>query len=478
MDYFLYISFILVFGYVSSLYFEKGVSSWADIRLYFYSLTPSGKAERWNEYHELLLANSAFFKNLSPEGRKVFIVRCSKFISAKVFIGMEGLEVTKEMKLKIAATAVQVTYGLKSSTLSHFHTIKIYPETFYSRMLDNYLKGGTSPGGSMFFSWEDFELGFADPADRYNLGLHEMAHALRVQLRHGTDFDSRFANYVDDWVELALPEFERMNEGNTSFLREYGGTNIEEFFAVCVEHFFEVPVEFKKQLPDIYNHLSFLLNMDPLRHDSDYKLLPDFVETVNRDKTRMPIPERVSKNYDYDSWHWSYNFVVAGLFVCTPVIFVMHGKVLFTGLQIFLIFLTITSVMMIFRKFFLKKGLGLFHHLLLFCVAGASPLLTVFILTSNYYFKLSYSVNTYKVVTTQRVSIANAKGFKTHDLLTLKYRALDDFKEIRLIPAGMIPDEIYPTGLYLSVTTSTGVWGLENFEDKAIIVTESTEKTH
>ena len=191
-----------------------------------------------------------FYKKLSPAGKERFIKKCFSFLFNKEFIGCEGLEVTDEMRACIAGTAAQISFGLKNSSFSYYHTIKIFPESFYSRQLDQYLKGGASTNGVLYFSWKDFKEGYSDPTDKYNLGLHEMAHSLRLQLKYSYDFDSRFADYSDRWESIALPEFEKMNQEHISFLRDYGKVNREEFFAVCVEHFFEAPENFRISLPD------------------------------------------------------------------------------------------------------------------------------------------------------------------------------------------------------------------------------------
>ncbi len=466
----LQIIFVLVAGYIFQLFFAEKIRSWEALKNHFLFLLPKGKKKLWMEYDSLLTANSAFYNTLSPEGRNTFIMKCSQFIFDKRFIGMEGLRITNDIQIRIAATAVQVTYGLKNSAFSHYHTIKIFPESFYSRMHDNYLKGGASSGGTLYFSWKDFEVGFADPGDRYNLGLHEMAHALRLQLKHGGDFDQRFASYSDHWEEIALPEFERMNSGNTSFLREYGGTNIEEFFAVCIEHFFEVPVEFKKQLPDIFNHLCFLLNMDPTRANDDYKLEPGFVESINSDTSRMPLPLTLKRAYQYESWHWSFNVIIAGLFVGLPAIFIFHGMVLFTGTDVLLIVASVTSLVLVFRKFLLEKGIGLFPHLLMFGMVGASPLMTTAILTTNYYIKIDYTERIYKVIGVRPFTVDEPKGYRAFYFLTLEYSAYEDYKEIRTIPAGMLRAQPPGSDIYLTVKTSTGIWRWQNYEDRSIFV--------
>ncbi len=459
----------LVIGYTFQLVFVQKIRSFNDLKNYFLYLLPSGRKKLWKQYDELLTANSDFYNTLSGEGKDIFIKKCSQFIFDKRFIGMEGLVITDEIQIRVASTAVQVTYGLSNSAFSHYHTVKIFPESFYSKFHNNYLKGGASTSGTLYFSWKDFEFGFSDPGDRYNLGLHEMAHALRFQLKHGGDFDKRFASYSDHWEEIALPEFESMNSGNSSFLREYGGTNLEEFFAVCIEHFFEVPVEFKKQLPDIFNHLCFLLNMDPTRPHDDYKLEPGFVESVNIDESRMPLPLKLKRAYQYETWHWSFNVIMAGLFIMIPVIFIMHGLVLFTGTHVLMIFTTATSLVMFLRKFLLEKGIGLFPHLLMFGMVGVSPVVTAALFVSNYYITTGHIEQTYRVRDLRAYSVEKPEGVKSFYILSLENGEFQEYENIRTIPGENMPKRAWESVIYLKVTTSKGLWGWDNFEDHSFI---------
>lgn len=224
------------------------------------------------ERYELYLKDFTYYHSLSVSGKRKFITRMVDFMVSKDFQGMHDLSVSEEMKVLISASATQLLFGLKNHILSHYETIRIFPEEFYSKLMNLYMKGGASVNGTILLSWKDFLEGYEKPVDRYNLGLHELAHALKVDVLHGDDFDSRFKDYLNDWEEIGKKEFSRMHNGKTSFLRAYGGSNMQEFFAVCVEHFFEVPLEFKKNLPDIYYHLCILLNQDPSNIEKDYVL--------------------------------------------------------------------------------------------------------------------------------------------------------------------------------------------------------------
>lgn len=360
-------------------------------------LSPKGKQKFFSDIDKILTASSGYFRSLSPQAKKIFLIRCVDFNRTIRYLGMEGLTVTEEMKWRIAATAVQITFGFRNFSLSHYHTIKVFPETFYSKMHNRYLKGGASTSGTLYFSWTDFVAGFDDPSDRYNLGLHEMAHALRLQLLHGTDFDQKFANYSDHWEDIARPEFESMSHKESSFLRSYAAVNMEEFFAICVEHFFEVPSEFKKQLPDIYNHLCYLLNQDPERSRYDYKLSDDFVERVNSNTSLKPIPLHVSKSYKYDNWNWSFNVILVGFFVAFPVILFLYGKVLFKPLHIIYILGISAAVLSQFHNYFVVKGIFLFRHLMLFATMGCGMILSVLILLLNLNITRGIETETYKI---------------------------------------------------------------------------------
>ncbi|MDQ3190738.1 MAG: zinc-dependent peptidase [Bacteroidota bacterium] len=274
-------------------------------------------------YHEILSKYFQYYALLSFKGKVKFVGRLTEFIESKQFVGMEKLVVTDEMRVLISASAIQLTFGLDKFKMDYFITVKIYPRYFYSKLLHAELKGGVSEAGVLMLSWEDFLKGYRYPYDNYNLGLHEMAHVLKINVVKGEDFDKEFSYYLDEWLNISKIEFSRLQGKKHSVLREYGGTNKHEFFAVCVEHFFENPLSFKEKLPDIYNHLCFLLNQDPMNSDKDFVLKKHFAEEVNKNKKLVPIPKEIKKNYKYRNWHWTYSVMLFGIFlgIITTILF-------------------------------------------------------------------------------------------------------------------------------------------------------------
>jgi hypothetical protein len=328
------------------------------------------------------LSGFLYFNQLSANGKDKFITRVFRFMNDKDFYGKNGLEITDEVKVLISAAAVQLTFGLKNFLILHFREIHVYPEQFYSKMLEADLKGGTTPKGKLMFSWKDFNEGYDDPDDKYNLGLHEMAHALKISVTNGTSFDIEFASYLDNWLEIGSVEFQKMNKGNPSFLRKYGGTNMHEFFAVCVEHFFEVPEEMQHHLPDIYNHLCVLLKQDPSNVKSDYELTEDFKLRINRDKSKIPIPKKITRSFQYDAWHWTLTIVFLGSVIAYPV-FYLFSLYTVINLPDVLEWLSGLSVIGLFQYFFLRRQGVSIRVFLLYNFTGFPVIALILILTLN-----------------------------------------------------------------------------------------------
>lgn len=211
----------------------------------------------------LLIEKFPYFRTLPAPLKEKFLDRTSEFISSKEFSPRKGLLLTDEMKVLVSASAIQVTLGLKQYLFDNFPRIVIYPEQYLSKQTNKYHKGDVNLGGVIALSWHDFREGYDNSVNNRNLGLHEMAHAVRFDKFRG-DYDEFFSAYFDKWSRIAKAEFDNVRAENaSSIFRDYAGTNMNEFFAVCVEHFFETPGKFRDELPELYRHTCILLNQDP-----------------------------------------------------------------------------------------------------------------------------------------------------------------------------------------------------------------------
>jgi Mlc titration factor MtfA (ptsG expression regulator) len=239
----------------------------------FIFTTSTPVRQKWNilkplspRHRNTLITKFPYYKNLSNAQRKEFEKRLKHFLARKEFIAREMPLVTDEMQVLIGACAVQITFGYKPISFSHFNKIILYPTKYQSDASGRMHRGEVNPNGVIILSWEDFLRGYKIPNDGLNLGLHEMAHALRLEDAVPSE-DYAFMNNdsLRKWHKVCMREMKKVRYGHRSFLRKYAGTDPEEFFAVCIEKFFEQPYEFKRELPEVFNALVQLLNQDPTK---------------------------------------------------------------------------------------------------------------------------------------------------------------------------------------------------------------------
>lgn len=218
-----------------------------------------------SEKHKLYLEKHFdFYQKLPSQSKAIFCKRVAVFMTSKKFIPREMNHVSQEMKVLISASAIQLTFGFPKVNLSWFRHILVYPESFYSRANNAHHKGEVNPRSkAIVLSWKDFVQGYLQKDGR-NLGLHEMAHALRLENRiTNSEFDFLDAEVLHEWEVRAQRTMEEIRNGIEEFFREYGATNNEEFFAVAVENFFERPKLFLEKHPKTYQILCRLLKQDP-----------------------------------------------------------------------------------------------------------------------------------------------------------------------------------------------------------------------
>jgi MtfA peptidase len=217
---------------------------------------------------KILEKHFPYYTKLSPKNQKKFRKKLAYFIAIKKFIPRGGLEsVTREMVVLISATAVMVAYGFDSVNFLHFKKILVYPDNYYSTITKQYHKGEVNPKlGIIVVSWSNFVHGLGHPLDGVNLGVHEMAHALKLENLIHYNNESNFFNprTWKSFEDLANQEIELMNNGRESIFRNSATRNLHEFFAVAVEVFFEKPAELKSARKDLYETLAVLLRQDPL----------------------------------------------------------------------------------------------------------------------------------------------------------------------------------------------------------------------
>jgi Mlc titration factor MtfA (ptsG expression regulator) len=205
---------------------------------------------------------------LHPDERKRLEELIKVFISEKSFEGCAGLIITDEIRVTIAAQACLLLLNIHHDYYEKLVSILVYPESFNFEQEERGLadtvsvtnmpvSGLSSSTGAVVLSWPDTERGAQNPADGYNVVLHEFAHQLDQldgAMNGSPVLDS--ATMYRDWAQVLGAEYKRLQDevetGTPSMISDYGATKPAEFFAVVTELFFEKPAELRQQHPDLY----------------------------------------------------------------------------------------------------------------------------------------------------------------------------------------------------------------------------------
>lgn len=204
-----------------------------------------------------------YYKELSQKNQLEFIMRTWVFIQSRNWIPRIIKSIPDEVKILVASSAVQLTFGFRRITFEHFRTILLYPDAYYSKIRNTFHKGEVKyKDGKILLSINNFLEGYKDYEDGINLGIHEMAHAMQLEFTEIIDY-RKFSKNFPEWEDHAGVKLRKVRKGKNNLLRDYAGTSLIELFAVSLEVFFEKPDEFAEMEPDLFNATKKLLRQDP-----------------------------------------------------------------------------------------------------------------------------------------------------------------------------------------------------------------------
>lgn len=217
-------------------------------------------------WHRQLCAVLPFYAGLEGAGQQRFQQDIQIYLSEQRFEGVEGVDVTDDLRLLVATGAALLLHGRPDWDLSTRRTVLFYPGRFDEDYYDTYaadFDGMVHEQGPIIFSAAAVRQGWANPRDGSNVVLHELAHLL--------DFDNAYADgqvarmgldSVESWQALVEHEMRRVRQ-RRSILRPYAATNRTEFFAVAVEVFFERPEALHQAHRRLFDALAAFFNLDP-----------------------------------------------------------------------------------------------------------------------------------------------------------------------------------------------------------------------
>lgn len=196
-----------------------------------------------------VLAYYPFLDSLSEPEKLRLKCLVTQFLSRKQFTGAQGLTISDEMVVAIAAQACLPLLNLPLNRYDGFVGIVVHPDEVVAQRewmdedgvvheWQEPLSGEAMEGGPVMLSWTDVTLLTEEGETAYNVVIHEFAHVLDMQngWADGTPYLPSNRAYLA-WqavLEQAFDAFtEQLAQGLPSVIDAYGAESIDEFFAVA-----------------------------------------------------------------------------------------------------------------------------------------------------------------------------------------------------------------------------------------------------
>ena len=231
------------------------------------------------EWLAIVERNVPYYRTLPPEDQKELQEHVQVFLAEKSFEGMEGLEMTDEIRVTIAAQACVLLLHRETDYYPALLSILVYPHHYFVQARIKLPDGTVSEGidarmgeswyrGQVVLSWNDVLRGAADARDGDNVVFHEFAHQLDDEAgpHDGAPALPQRSMYIA-WARVLSDEYQRLIDDienhRPTDLRRYGATSPAEFFAVATEAFFEKPLALKRRHRALYEQLALFYKQDP-----------------------------------------------------------------------------------------------------------------------------------------------------------------------------------------------------------------------
>lgn len=227
--------------------------------------------------HAILAREVPLVARMPPELRGKLEGKICLFLDQLAFHGCNGLEVTEEMELSIAAQACLLVVNTQA-WYDNLTTILIYPSAFKSKgtRTDGFVvtetetvrTGESWSRGPVILSWAHSAQGAQNMEDGHNVVIHEFAHQFddRSGRTDGVPVLAQNQSHAT-WSRVFLEAFDRhvalTERGARTVIDPYGATGHEEFFATAVEVFFEKAEALQEAEPDVYDQLLQVFQLDP-----------------------------------------------------------------------------------------------------------------------------------------------------------------------------------------------------------------------
>lgn len=194
------------------------------------------------------------------------------FLDQKSITGAQDFEVTRAMRVTVAAQACLLILNLGVDYFDGWVEVILYPGAFRVRHVQRdaiglvhsdatVLSGESWQQGPVILSWDDVERDTCCGKAGHNVVLHEFAHKLDAlngsvnglpPLGRGM---SRI-RWAEDMSCAYAILCQQVAAGKTTLINPYAATSPAEFFAVLSEYFFTAPDILKNCCPAVHRQLS------------------------------------------------------------------------------------------------------------------------------------------------------------------------------------------------------------------------------
>lgn len=230
----------------------------------------------WRAYLEKALP---IYPRLSADERLRLQGHLQVFLAEKQFIGCQGLQITEEMRVTIAAVACLLLLNERGTYFPRLKSILVYPRGYVveqaiaqgPHLIEERQEarlGESWTQDQVILSWEEIQADWSRWRDGHNLILHEFAHQLDQEdgSGEGVPILPQRQDYAA-WRQVFAREYQQfqvaVQRQQATVLDPYGATHPAEFFAVATEAFFEQPSRLRQRHPAIYQQLQRYYQLDP-----------------------------------------------------------------------------------------------------------------------------------------------------------------------------------------------------------------------
>ena len=203
-----------------------------------------------------------------------------QFLRHKTLNGVQGLRLSPDMRLRIAAQACLLILHLDFSYFDGWHEVIVYPGGFrirHSAMDEAGLVSEQTPAlsgeawqqGPVILSWEDARRDMRGAHPGQNVVLHEFAHKLDMLSGSANGSPPMHPDMPQaEWTAALSDAYARLQRQigrRHTCINPYAATNPGEFFAVVSEYFFTDPRRLYRVCPRVYEQLRRYYRQDPLK---------------------------------------------------------------------------------------------------------------------------------------------------------------------------------------------------------------------